>query len=237
WCEFAFLYVLVPPLVAGLMQPQMGDAVLRRVGIMNRTFEMGIPGGMILFPLLLLTFVSMFLFLRLDPTFESRKLWNWKGFRHELRRIALVFAVLGPLVLLAAWLVSRFTAVMPEDSFLRLPRENPGLMLAICLFYPWLSAYPQEITHRAFFFHRYRAIIGDGATAFVLNVIAFAWLHIVMWNWIAVVMTVPAGILFAWTYRRSDSALGAGFEHAIYGLWVFFTGLGYFVYTGNAGVG
>jgi hypothetical protein len=49
-------------------------------------------------------------------------------------------------------------------------------------------------------------------------------------------MTIPAGVLFAWTYLRTRSALASGFEHAIYGIWTFATGLGWFVFTGNANV-
>ncbi|HNU08474.1 MAG TPA: VCBS repeat-containing protein, partial [Pyrinomonadaceae bacterium] len=45
------------------------------------------------------------------------------------------------------------------SAFLRLPREAPGILVLIAIGYPWLSAYPQEITHRAFFFHRYAGIL------------------------------------------------------------------------------
>lgn len=234
WVELIFLYVLVPPIVAGLVQPRLADALLRRLGVTFITFETGIPGGVFIFPLLLFTFVTMFVFLRLDPTFEHRALWNAHGLRSQFKRIALIFLIAAPLIALATWFLAYQTPFLPESGFFRLPREMPVLMLAITLIYPWISAYPQEITHRAFFFHRYRPIIGSGSVAFVLNVIAFSWLHAPMWNWIALVMTIPAGILFAWTYRRSHSALAAGFEHAMYGVWVFCTGLGYFVFTGNA---
>lgn len=233
WIEFVLLYGLVPPLVAGLVRPHRGDAILESLDIDWFSFETGLPGGIFIFPLLLFTFFSMLMFLRLDPSFDNRKLWNGAGFRREIRRILIVFAICGPIVLLATWFLAYHTVLLPERGFLRLPRELPLLMLLIALFYPWLSAYPQEITHRAFFFHRYKPIIGSGISAFVLNVIAFSWLHAPMWNWIAFAMTIPGGILFARTYRRSDSALAAGFEHAIYGIWVFFVGLGYFVFAGN----
>lgn len=231
------LYGLIPPLLAGLIHPRLGDTMLRRVGITDRSFDLGVSGGLFVFPVLIATFVSMFLFLRLDPTFDHTRLWNRAGLSSELKRVLIVFALLAPLMLLASWLMSRYTDLMPHAGFLRLPREAPWLMVAITLLYPWFSAYPQEITHRAFFFHRYAPIIGAGTGAFVLNVLAFSWLHATMWNWVALVMTLPAGVLFAYTYRRSGSALAAGFEHAIYGIWVFFTGLGYFVYTGSVAVG
>lgn len=233
WTEFTFLYVLVPPLIAGLIQPELGDNVLRRVGINSITFETGLPGGLFVFPLLLVTFVTMFIYLRLDPTFESKRLWNWYGFKRDLPRIIKVFIPSALIILGATWLLAYKTPLLPESGFLRLPREMPIVILFISIGYPWISAFPQEITHRAFFFHRYRRILGEGSLAFWLNVLTFSWLHITMWNWIALVMTIPAGMLFAYTYLKSRSALAAGFEHAIYGIWVFFCGLGYFVFTGN----
>jgi CAAX protease family protein len=234
WLELIVLYVLVPPLIAGLTQPALGDGVLRRLGIENVSFETGLPGGLFIFPLLLFTFVSMFVFLRLDPKFDNTGLWGLQGFKQEIRRVLRIFALGAPLILLVTWILVRYTELLPSNGFMRLPRELPIIMVIITVFYPWISAFPQEVTHRAFFFHRYKSILGDGYMIFVCNVIAFSWLHAPMWNWFALAMTIPAGILFAWTYRRSNSTLAAGFEHALYGVWVFFTGLGYFVFTGNA---
>jgi len=232
--EFIGLYVLAPPFVAGFIRPAMGDAMLRRLGITAITFDIGLPSGLFVFPLLIFTFVSMFIYLRLDPTFDNAKLWGWSRFSKDFRRIITQFVYLASVILIITWVLAWFTNIMPMQRFLYLPREVPLLMLMISLLYPWFSAYPQEITHRAFFFHRYRSIIGEGRTAVVLNVITFSWLHIIMWNWVAIIMTIPAGILFSYTYRRTQSALAAGFEHAVYGIWVFFVGLGYFVFTGNA---
>lgn len=234
WCEFAGLYVLLPPLLAGLIQPHLGDAMLRRIGIMGLSFDVGLPRGVFVFPLLLFTFATMFLYLRLDKSFDNARLWGWSRFSGDFKRIITLFIYAASLLLIVTWVLAWHTDLMPVEQFLYLPRKVPLLMLAITLLYPWVSAYPQEITHRAFFFHRYRSIIGQGRTAFVLNVLTFSWLHITMWNWVAIVMTLPAGVLFAYTYRRSNSALASGFEHAIYGIWVFFCGLGYFVFTGNA---
>lgn len=233
WLEFVGLYVLVPPLLAGFIKPHMGDAVLRRLGIMGVSFDVGLPRGLFVFPVLIFTFVSMFIYLRLDKSFDNARLWGWARFKGDFKRIITRFVWLASAILIVTWLLAWHTDIMPQHRFLYLPREVPLLMLFITIFYPWVSAYPQEITHRAFFFHRYRSIIGEGSVAFVLNVLTFSWLHITMWNWVAIVMTLPAGVLFAHTYRRSGSALAAGFEHALFGIWVFFVGLGYFVFTGN----
>ena len=187
-----------------------------------------------MFPVLLFTFLSMFLYLGLDPTFENKRLWGWGRFKQDLKRIIAIFIPAAALILAITYVLAYHTTLLPESGFLRLPREMPFLILMISILYPWVSAYPQEITHRVFFFHRYRPILGEGKCIYWINVVTFSWLHITMWNWIALVMTIPAGILFAYTYRRTESALAAGFEHAIYGIWAFFCGLGYFVFTGNA---
>lgn len=234
WLEFFGLYVAIPPIVAGLIQPELGDGVLRRLGITSVSFDLGVPTWRFFFPLLLFSFLSMFLYLRLDPTFDNANLWGWSRFRKDFKRIVSIFALSAVAILGITYLLAYHTPLLPESGFLRLPREIPIIIIMISIFYPWVSAYPQEITHRAFFFHRYRWIIGEGRTAFWLNVVTFSWLHITMWNWIALAMTIPAGILFAYTYRRTRSAMAAGFEHAIYGIWAFFCGLGYFVFTGNA---
>ncbi|MEZ6163134.1 MAG: hypothetical protein R3B67_01715 [Phycisphaerales bacterium] len=83
WAEFAFLYILIPPIVAGFIRPYMGDAMLRRIGIMNLSFDVGLPRGLFVFPLLLFTFLSMFIYLRLDPTFDNTKLWGWSRFKGD----------------------------------------------------------------------------------------------------------------------------------------------------------
>ncbi len=172
--EFVGLYVLVPPAIAGLIQPQRGDAVLRRLGIMDLSFDLGLPRGLFVFPVLLFTFLSMLLYLRLDSTFDNTNLWGWSRFRRDFKRIITIFIPSAIVILGLTYLLAYHTPLLPESGFLRLPREIPIILVFITIFYPWVSAYPQEITHRAFFFHRYRSIIGDGRLAFALNVLTFS---------------------------------------------------------------
>jgi len=233
WIELTALYGVGPALVAALTQPHLADPILASVGLGASSFETGVPRWVFVFPVLAVSFVVLGAALIADRSFETARLWNWGGFLRERRRIGAVMAVGAPLLLFASWYFAFRTDLLPESGFLRLPREMPIAMALIAILYPWLSAYPQEVTHRAFFFHRYRPILGEGALAFALNVAAFSWLHAPMWNWVALVMTIPAGALFAWTYLRSKSTLAAGIEHGVYGVWAFFCGLGYFVFTGN----
>ncbi|MFK7760170.1 MAG: CPBP family intramembrane glutamic endopeptidase [Phycisphaerales bacterium] len=234
WMEWIGLYILTPPLIAALSQPALADELLINAGIENFSFETGIPSGAFIFPVLLFTFLSMLIYLRIDPTFDNKQLWNLSDLKKSLRRIMLTFAITAPIILFASWYLAYHTPYLPETGFLRLPRQLPIILVFITIFYPWVSAYPQEITHRAFFFHRYAPILGTGRTILILNILTFSWLHIPMWNPIALIMTLPAGIIFATTYLRTKSALSAGFEHAIYGIWAFACGLGYFVFTGSA---
>ncbi|MBO6513863.1 MAG: CPBP family intramembrane metalloprotease [Phycisphaerales bacterium] len=234
WIEWTTLYILTPPLIAALSQPHLADRLLLDLGIEGFSFETGLPSGLFIFPVLLLTFLTMLLYLRADPSFENRRLWNLADLKNALPRILIVFGILAPVILFVSWFLAFRTPLLPESGFLRLPRELPIVLVFITLLYPWVSAYPQEVTHRAFFFHRYQPILGDGRLILGLNILTFSWLHIPMWNPIALLMTLPAGIIFALTYRRTTSTLAAGFEHAIYGIWAFACGLGYFVFTGSA---
>jgi CAAX protease family protein len=235
WIEWIGLYVLTPPLIAALSQPKLADELLVQAGLGSLSFETGLPSGIFIFPVLLITFLTMLIYLRLDPTFENARLWKFANLWSALPRILITFAITGPIILFASWYLAYHSLYLPESGFLRLPRELPLLLLMITILYPWVSAYPQEVTHRAFFFHRYAPILGNGRTILILNVVCFVWLHAPMWNPIALIMTLPAGIIFATTYLRTKSALAAGFEHAIYGIWAFACGLGYFVFTGSAG--
>jgi membrane protease YdiL (CAAX protease family) len=97
--------------------------------------------------------------------------------------------------------------------------------------YPLLSAFPQEAIYRAFLFHRYAPILKTGHARTWASVLAFSFLHIVFGNWVAVALTLPAGWIFARTYRTTGSLALASLEHAVYGCIVFTVGLGRFFYT------
>ncbi|GIW74647.1 MAG: hypothetical protein KatS3mg103_1169 [Phycisphaerales bacterium] len=242
WAELGLLYGVLPAAAAAVMDPKNRfDGLFRAVGL-DVLADPPIPPGSLLFPTLIASALLLGVWLALDPTFPTRQLWNARGLRRDARRILGLFAINAVTMVAVAYCLSAWTDLMTIrrqgqeiDAFLRLPREAPIVLLFIAIGYPWLSAYPQEITHRAFFFHRYRRIVPDIRILFVLNVLAFAWLHAPFWHWMALATTLPGGALFAWTYLRTRSTLAAGVEHALYGWWLFFTGLGWFVFTGSVG--
>lgn len=243
WLEFITLYAFIPALVAAVMDPsERFDGLFDAVGLTVLSNPPWPPGSIIL-PLVFVFGLLLGLFLVVDPTFDNRQLWNWRAFKRDLPRMAPLFLANAAAMLGIAWALQKFTGIMTLTTsdgqqvghFLRLPREAPLLLLAIAIGYPIASAFPQEVTHRAFFFHRYRRIIPNPRVLFTLNVLAFVWLHAPFWGLMAFVITLPGGILFAWTWVRTRSLLAVGVEHWLYGWWLFFTGLGWFVYAGSVG--
>jgi len=241
--EMIALFFGLPALIAAFMDPAERLRNIFAAQGVEHLFDTGRVAARAVLAILLVAAAVIAVGLARDPTFDNRRLWNWAAFKKDLPRILGLFA-LGALVMLAAaWALDTFTGIMTitgrdgeqTSAFLRLPREAPIILVFIAIGYPWLSAYPQEITHRAFFFHRYAPLFPNTASLFVVNVLAFAWMHVPFWSVEALLLTLPGGALFAWTYLRTGSTLAAGMEHALYGFWAFLVGLGWFVFTGSVG--
>lgn len=153
---------------------------------------------------------------------ESRKaLWDVRPLKEYGWRIVGRFLVGALMITVATY------ALAPQD-FMLLPRHNPRLWLAICVLYPPLSVYPQEVIYRAFFFEQ-SAHIFPGLRApwlLALNVALFGFAHIVFGNVWAPILAAAGGLLFASTYLRSRSVMCAALEHALWGNLIFTIGLG-----------
>jgi len=243
WIEMIVIFFGIPVFVAVFLDPKQRLRPFFDASGADTVFNgLRVAAGMVIPLLLLITVISAFVLVR-DPTFENRRLWNWKPFKRDAKRIVGIFLVLGAGLLGVAWLLSEFTGILSiggadgsgRSAFLYLPRELPWALLFIAIGYPIFSAYPQEILCRAFFFHRYHGLFPNTASMVVVNAVAFMWLHAPFWSLEAFAITLPGGFLFAYTYLRTRSCLAAGVEHALYGWWAFFTGLGWFVFTGSIG--
>lgn len=243
WLEMLAIFFGVPAFVAVFLDPAQRLRPYFDASGADTVFNgLRTAAGMII-PILLIFSVIVTVLLFRDRTFQSRRLWNFSPAMRDLPRILGLFALLGAGLLGVAWLLATHTDIMTvsdadgtaRSAFLRLPRERPWILVFIAVFYPVFSAYPQEILSRAFFFHRYRALFPNTASMIVVNALAFMWLHAPFWSLEAFALTLPGGFLFAYTYFRTKSTLAAGIEHAIYGWWAFFTGLGWFVFTGSIG--
>ena len=167
-------------------------------------------------PLLLVVAVVCLVVLVRDGDFPRRRLWNAAAIRKGAARVLLIF-VLGGAGMTAAVLLFE-----PPGSFLRFVRRAPRIWAVVMVLYPLLSVYPQELIFRAFLFHRYRALFPR------------AWQMVaVFWNWVAVLLCLLGGVLFAWTYQRTKSLLMVGIEHALYGCLIFTVGLGSYFFHGT----
>ena len=101
---------------------------------------------------------------------------------------------------------------------------NKNLVIMMIL-YPFLSAFPQEVIFREFFFYRYRLLFKRDAVMYVSGVILFAFAHIYFTNWIVIAFTLVGGIIFSQTYLKTRSLLMVTIEHTLYGLLILASGL------------
>ena len=130
----------------------------------------------------------------------------------------------------ALWLAVRRFAPQLEWSFMR---SNPAFWAVVMVAYPVVSVYPQGLLYRAFFFDRYAALFPGKWATILASAAAFAFLHIIFRNWLAVALTFAGGLLFAARYADTGSLAASSFEHALYGCWLFTVGLGQFFYHGT----
>jgi len=161
-----------------------------------------------------------------DPHFNRTLLWNAPALPGRLVWILSVFVI----VALSIWMGVRFFAPELEWSFVR---RSPAFWAVVMVLYPVLSVYPQSLLYRAFFFERYTGVFPGKWTMIVASAGAFAFMHIIFRNWLAVALTFAGGLLFAARYAETGSLATSGFEHALYGCWLFTVGLGQYFYHGT----
>ena len=163
-----------------------------------------------------------------DPRFDRGQLWNIRALPGRLGPILAIFAVAA----FAIWLGVRRFAPQLEWS---LVRQDPAFWAVVMVAYPVLSVYPQGVIYRAFFFERYAALFPGRWAMILASAVAFAFLHIVFRNWLAVALTFAGGLLFAARYAETGSLATSSFEHALYGCFLFTVGLGQYFYHGTIG--
>jgi len=161
-----------------------------------------------------------------DPRFDRARLWNAAPLAARLPSILFTFGVAAALL----WLGVRRFAPNLEWTFVR---HNPALWVVVMVAYPVVSVYPQGLVYRAFFFERYAGIFPGKWAMIAASAAAFAFLHIIFRNWLAVGLTFAGGLLFAARYAGTGSLAASSFEHALYGCWLFTIGLGQYFYHGT----
>lgn len=138
------------------------------------------------------------------------------------RSLPSILAIFVPFVVVITALVHRFAR---RDLF-SFYRTQPLFWGLVMIAYPVLSVYPRGIIYRAFFFDRYRRCSPNAWPMVLMSALAFAYVHVIFLNWLAVGLTALGGVLFAMRYAQTGSLFGSSFEHALYGCWLFTVGLG-----------
>ena len=168
----------------------------------------------------LITILAWCLLLLLsDSRFKRFRLWNKQEFKSSFVNVVYFFLLAAILMTAASWY---FT----PDWFFTLPRDHTYWWLLLLLLYPLLSAWPQEVIFRTFLFHRYKKVFKSKTLRAYLSATSFALAHLLFANWIAVVGSFIAGLVFSFTYIHSRSTLLVAVEHSLWGCWLFTAGLG-----------
>ena len=161
--------------------------------------------------------------------------YRYVGSRQE---IVVKFDLRTVVVVVCRWVVATIILlilvyqVFPDKLFI-IQENNPGLIWKILIFYPVFSALPQEFIFCKFFFHRYRCFFGDGVLMVAMSAFAFCVAHILFLNWVAPILGLMAGILFANTYMKTRSLAMVALEHSLYGNALFVLGLGWYFWGGS----
>ena len=165
--------------------------------------------------------ISVFLYLIYDPTFDRKTFFNWRQGKKELGKLFIFFGFSAIVMILLIWMID------PSKLFLLL-RTNPWLLLMISIFYPLFSVIPQGLAYRSMFFHRYGDLFPGNALKIIFSAAAFSFGHILYKNWMVLALTFAAGLIFSYRYYKTKSLAISLLEHALYGVWLFTCGLGYF---------
>jgi membrane protease YdiL (CAAX protease family) len=185
-------------------------------------FRLG-PPGLPKIPALLVVTAACGVALARDRTFDRTSLHSARGLRTALPGIAARGLVAAAVVLAAV--------LARGGELLDFPRHRPSLWALVLVLYPVLSAWPQELVYRTFFFHRYGPLLGPRGTL-AASALAFSLLHVVYADPIAPALALPAGFVLASTYSKSGSLYAVALEHALYGTAVFTLGLGRAFFVG-----
>lgn len=203
----------------------------------------GILGGGRLFVFLMLMGLACGVGLYFDKQFDRKKLWNASAIPDAIGWVVLRWVFCSVLLvalfgLFAGRELPGLSIAVPtglfgifriDDAFMK------WLPLLILFFYPWMSVYPQNLIFRAYFIQRYKPILGGGWLMILVNAAAFSFGHVMFNNWVVLVLTFCGGIIFTRTYLRTDSLLLTVIEHAMYGVFCFYIGVGVFLLYGGAG--
>ena len=148
--------------------------------------------------------------------FKISKDLDWKFFWKSTIIKLILIAII---TLLFVWITN-------SASLFNILLHKPLKWLLLLFIYSCFSVYPQELLYRTFFFNRYQSFFKDETLLIFVNAILFSLAHLFFGSTLVLVFTFLGGILFAYTYKQTQSTLLVTIEHAIYGCWLFTVGMG-----------
>ncbi len=207
--------------------------VLKRIylGFEFTLLFFGIPLGIlygtpIIHPTVLILPVLLVIFLLLwyTTSFRFRELISFRVSRKSL--------IKNGLIVLAISIILLFSVIIfdPQNLF-NLPKGNLRIWIFLCIFYPLFSAYGQEIIYRTFLFHRYRNLFKKEMVLIIASGITFSFAHVIYFSWISIILTLLAGLYFAYEYTKTRSVLFTSVLHGALGDVVFTVGLGHYFWV------
>lgn len=173
-----------------------------------------------LIPLIIVSLIFLYIILR-DKSFKRHqfKLNGFKAWSMIFYRTSIIIIFL----LVYVW------HTFPEQLF-QMPTERTLFWVVLLLMYPLWSVIPQEFVYRVYFYHRFSGLLKNRNLLVILNAIMFSFSHIIFENWVALVFTFVASIMFSLTYLRYRSYSIIVLEHVLYGSLIFTIGPGEFFY-------
>ena len=197
WLELAFTFVIVPIVLGVWVPPSLW------------------------MPSLWLIALAALWILSKDTTLQPLRLRgavNWKDIKPVVRRVGMRFAI-SAVVLVTAMAIWAPTHLADPRAL------EAAQWIDLLILYPLLSVLAQEVLYRRCLFQRLRCLNVSDARIVWVSTLAFAAMHAIFRNEIAVALTLMGGWFFADTYRRSGSLSLVCLEHTLYGSFVFAIGL------------
>lgn len=118
-----------------------------------------------------------------------------------------------------------YVLLVDKNLLFIFPKTNFKLWLIVIFIYPFLSVIPQELVYRVFFFQRYFPNINRFYFPVFLNLVVFAYGHLVFSNMHAIIITAIVSPIFTYAYLKK-SFLTCVILHTLGGQIIFTLGLG-----------
>ena len=118
-----------------------------------------------------------------------------------------------------------YVLLVDKNLLFIFPKTNFKLWLIVIFIYPFLSVIPQELVYRVFFFQRYFPNINRFYFPVFLNLVVFAYGHLVFDNMHAIIITAIVSPIFTYAYLKK-SFFTCVILHTLGGQLIFTLGLG-----------